>query len=557
MTSLRDALELSRGFDAEQVLSAKLGRLNRWFAAQGLDAAVVGVSGGVDSALVLGLLQTASKLEHSPLRKVVALLLPIASPGATRQAEATQSGRRVATALGAETWEAPLGPALAATVSALQQASRLEFDAWAEGQCLSVMRTPALYGAAALLQSQGFRSVVVGTLNRDEGAYLGFFGKASDAMVDVQPISDLHKSEVRALARLLGVPADIIERTPAGDVFDGRSDEQMLGASYDAIESALRLLELGRDPTQVGAAVWSALHRQHAVNRHKYAVGGAAVHLDVLLRGVPGGARDEPFAGRDERRPPAGALLGEWEPPEISLDPVLELPRFQVLDLPQGFALHAHELLSTRDCEQLVLALRASGIAESVGVTGLKGSYGVGSVRATAWSPKLAAALWHRLRPVVPAARFLDSHSPTDGFATPERRGHRSWRVVGLSPVLRFMRYEPGGQHFCHYDAGFDYGDGRRSLLSVVFYLSDMPKSGATRFVRDGQSDKPVAERDFSDWSRETRTDEVLCAVHGQRGDALIFDHRLGHDVQRWDGPGSRIIVRGDVVYEAIPDGRS
>jgi hypothetical protein len=129
--------------------------------------------------------------------------------------------------------------------------------------------------------------------------------------------------------------------------------------------------------------------------------------------------------------------------------------------------------------------------------------------------------------------------------------------VVGLSPVLRFMRYDPGGKHLCHYDAGFDYGDGRRTLLSVVFYLSDAPKSGATRFVRDGQEAMPVCERDFSDWSRETRNDEVIAAVHPAGGDVLVFDHRLCHDVQLWEGPGSRIIVRGDVVYEAIPDGRT
>ena len=53
-----------------------------------------------------------------------------------------------------------------------------------------------------------------GTTNRDEGAYLGFFGKASDGMVDLQPISDLHKSEVRALATRLGVPAEIVEAAP-------------------------------------------------------------------------------------------------------------------------------------------------------------------------------------------------------------------------------------------------------------------------------------------------------------------------------------------------------
>jgi NAD+ synthase (glutamine-hydrolysing) len=52
-----------------------------------------------------------------------------------------------------------------------------------------VIRTPALYGAAALLQTHGYRSVVVGTTNRDEGSYLGFFGKASGGMVDLLRVS--------------------------------------------------------------------------------------------------------------------------------------------------------------------------------------------------------------------------------------------------------------------------------------------------------------------------------------------------------------------------------
>jgi NAD+ synthase (glutamine-hydrolysing) len=177
------ALRRARGFEAREVLHAKLGRINGWFASQERDAAVVGVSGGVDSAVVLGLLVAAARTEGSVLRRVVALLLPIAGRGATGQAEATERGRRVAAALGAEVWEAPLGAALGATVGALSSASRLDFDAWAEGQCLSVMRTPALYGAAALLQAHGFRSVVAGTTNRDEGAYLGFCGGAGAGRV--------------------------------------------------------------------------------------------------------------------------------------------------------------------------------------------------------------------------------------------------------------------------------------------------------------------------------------------------------------------------------------
>lgn len=540
-------LREARAFDPAEVASAKIGRIRRWFASQELDAAVVGVSGGVDSALVLALLCAVAKLEGSPLRRVVALLLPIGGAGATRQAEATEHGRLVAEALGAEIWEAPMTEALAAIVSSLSRASSLSFDSWSEGQCLSVVRTPALYGAAALLQQHGARSVVVGTTNRDEGAYLGFFGKASDGMVDLQPISDLHKSEVRALARHLGVPEVVVTAVPSGDVHDGRVDEEMIGASYDEVEIALRMRELEL------AHAAPAIDRQHAVNRHKYAVGDPAVHLDVMPRGVPGGWRDEVLSGRSETRPPAGAIPGAWDPPEIDLDPFTALPSWERLALPRAFASRVAGVLTPADCARLHDAMTRSGVAAPVGVTGVGGAngYGIGSVRATAWSPALAAKLWKRLRPAIPSLRFLDDLTPTDRFA------HRTYRVVGLSPLLRFMRYEPGGRHLCHYDAGFDYGDGRRTLLSVVFYLTDAPGSGATRFVRDGQESLPVPSRDFADWSRDTRDDEVITSVHPARGHALVFDHRLCHDVQRWDGPGPRVIVRADVVYEAVPDGRT
>lgn len=538
-------LRASRGFDAIEVASAKIGRLARWFAREQLDAAVIGTSGGVDSSLVLALACAAR------IKRVVALVMPIEGRGATRQAEATARGRAAATAVGAEIWEAPLGDALAATIAALSRASGLAFDAWAEGQCLSVMRTPALYGAVALLRAHGHRAVVVGTTNRDEGAYLGFFGKASDGMVDVQPISDLHKSEVRALARHLGVPAEIVDAVPSGDVHDGRSDEQMIGASYDEIETVLRLKELGRDTHHAArhAAHHAAIERQHAANRHKYAAGHPAVHLDVFPRGVPGGWPDEPMAGRDERRPPPGAIPGAWDPPSIPLDPLAGLPSWERLAVPHGLAIHVRGALTLDDCARLRAAM-AGAPAEPVGVSGVRDSYGVGSVRATAWSPELARALYDRLRPALPSVRFLGDHDPTDAS------GHRTWRVVGVSPLLRFMRYEPGGRHLCHYDAAFDYGDGRRTLLSIVWFLSDSPGSGATRFVRDGQDALPTRARDFADWSRDTRDDEVLLAIQPARGHAVVFDHRLCHDVQRWDGPGDRVIIRGDVVYEAVDDGR-
>jgi len=121
------------------------------------------------------------------------------------------------------------------------------------------------------------------------------------------------------------------------------------------------------------------------------------------------------------------------------------------------------------------------------------------------------------------------------------------------------MRYEPGGHHLVHYDAGYDYGDGRRTLSSVVLFLTPAAdgSGGAVRFLHDGQAHLPVRERNHDDWRREADPHEVAFAVAPRRGAALLFDHRRCHDVEQWRGPGSRVSIRGDVVYEAVPDGRS
>ena len=69
--------------------------------------------------------------------------------------------------------------------------------------------------------------------------------------------------------------------------------------------------------------------------------------------------------------------------------------------------------------------------------------------------------------------------------------------------------------------------------------------------MRDGQEALPVWARDHEDWTRPVRDDEVLAAVRPQRGDVLLFDHRLCHDVEPYTGDAPRVIVRGDVVFLA------
>jgi NAD+ synthetase len=178
------------------------------------------VSGGVDSAVVYRLLVHASKQQDSPIKKIWALIMPICTDGTSNQDETIRLGCN--TILKEPTTDykiIDLTHVQNAYLNAAKYKNEEFINTWNSGQLASIVRTPCLYYHAALLQSGGYKSVVVGTTNRDEGAYVGFFGKASDGMVDLQPIADIHKSEVWEIARLLDVPSEIVNRAPQGDVW--------------------------------------------------------------------------------------------------------------------------------------------------------------------------------------------------------------------------------------------------------------------------------------------------------------------------------------------------
>lgn len=99
-----------------------------------------------------------------------------------------------------------------------------------------LQRTPVGYYVAQLLGQAGTPCVVMGTGNRDEDGYLGYFCKAGDGVVDVQLIADLHKSEVFKVGAVLGVPSCILNSPPSADLWEGQTDEDELGVTYDFVE---------------------------------------------------------------------------------------------------------------------------------------------------------------------------------------------------------------------------------------------------------------------------------------------------------------------------------
>ena len=80
-----------------------------------------------------------------------------------------------------------------------------------------------------------FNGLVVGTDNADE-SYVGYFTKWGDGAFDINPLGNLCKCHVYGLAEVLGVPQSIIDKAPSAGLWDGQTDEQEMGFSYEDLD---------------------------------------------------------------------------------------------------------------------------------------------------------------------------------------------------------------------------------------------------------------------------------------------------------------------------------
>ena len=282
----------ARAFDPATYVRDKVRLIDAYATTYGLSHAALGVSGGVDSAVAAAL------LARSTLKPYL-VFMP--SGDTTGQPEAQSRAQTVADHLSVWLNVVTVDPLVDAThtvVRELETLSSVARGTWARGQLAANTRALCLYHLCTVLNDTvENRAVVAGTTNLDEGGWLGYVGKTSDGLVDIQLISDLHKSEVYALADYLRLPEAVRTAVPTGDMFDGRSDLDVMGATYDYVE-LLRPWLL--DPHGFNASLDDASARAwakgagnltglHDYNAHKYNAASPAVHLDVMDTYIPGG----------------------------------------------------------------------------------------------------------------------------------------------------------------------------------------------------------------------------------------------------------------------------
>ena len=238
------------GFQAGELAIPISGWLRDYAGQAGARGYVVGLSGGIDSACTAVLCQQAMR------HQVLAAWLPCHS-----QPDDERCARLVAETFGLQLVEVDLGPAYDRLVEGLAP----PVTAMARANLKPRLRMATLY---ALAQSRGY--LVAGTGNKSE-LLVGYFTKYGDGGVDVEPLGGLYKSQVRELARGLGIPQQVIERPPSAGLWTGQTDEGEMGLTYDQLDAALAAMEAGR-PEAVDAAVLERVQSMIGRSAHKRAM---------------------------------------------------------------------------------------------------------------------------------------------------------------------------------------------------------------------------------------------------------------------------------------------
>jgi len=187
----------------------------------GARGVVLGLSGGIDSAVVAALAKRAFG-EH-----VLGVIMPCDSLPLD-----TEHGLLTAQALEIECITVDLTDTWCNLTSKLPDAPPA-----AAGNLKPRLRMAALYYLAACRNY-----LVAGTGNKSE-LMVGYFTKHGDGGSDLLPIGGLYKSQVRQLAKLLNIPAAIVEKAPSAGLWEGQTDEADIGVPYETLDVILAALE--------------------------------------------------------------------------------------------------------------------------------------------------------------------------------------------------------------------------------------------------------------------------------------------------------------------------
>jgi NAD+ synthase len=208
--------------DADAVLNLCRSFIRAQFTSTGAERAVLGISGGIDSALVAHLLVEALGPE-----RLIGVVMPYSTSASSSRADALQ----IVEKLGCAVEEVPITNAVDSMIHSLPDGGAT--TPIRRGNIAARARMTALYDRSAL-----HHGLVAGTGNKTE-YLIGYTTLHGDAACAFNPIGDLYKSQVRLLAAHLGVPEHIIAKAPSADLWPGQTDESEGGFDYPTLDRIL------------------------------------------------------------------------------------------------------------------------------------------------------------------------------------------------------------------------------------------------------------------------------------------------------------------------------
>ena len=211
-------------FDAKRVKDELVEWITTWFEENGNGCkAVIGVSGGKDSSVVAALCVAALGKD-----RVIGVLMP------NGEQSDIKYSHMLCDHLGIKNYTVNVGAAINGVLDSIHKnAADIEVTEQTTTNLPARIRMATLYAV-----SQSVNGRVANTCNLSED-WVGYSTKFGDAAGDFSPLSRLTVSEVKAIGRELGLPAELVDKTPS-DGLCGKTDEMNLGFSYDVLDKYIR-----------------------------------------------------------------------------------------------------------------------------------------------------------------------------------------------------------------------------------------------------------------------------------------------------------------------------
>ncbi|WKZ50412.1 MAG: NAD+ synthase [Anaerolineales bacterium] len=204
---------------ARQILT---GFIKSEIARAGFSRALVGLSGGLDSALSCALAAEALGADN---------VLAVRMPYKTSSRDSLEHAQLLIDQLGVRSETIEITDMVDPLIARDPEMSRTR-----KGNIMARTRMIVLYD-----QSEAFKGLVVGASNKTE-ILLGYSTLWGDMASAINPIGDLYKTQVRLLARAMNIPAPIVDKPPSADLWQGQTDEAELGFTYEEADKLLYLL---------------------------------------------------------------------------------------------------------------------------------------------------------------------------------------------------------------------------------------------------------------------------------------------------------------------------